>query len=67
MLTNHDLSNELNTLARAANEAAAAIKSTGDLPARQLAAGYIEAHRLGERLAKLARQLGSSSGRQGQH
>jgi hypothetical protein len=63
MLTNDDLSSELKTLARQANEVAAAVKNNGDLPARQLALGIVEAGKIGERLAKLAHQLRSGDGR----
>lgn len=63
MLTNDDLSSELEALAAQARELAAAVKSNGDLPARQLALGIVEAGKIGEKLAKLQRQLGSNGDR----
>jgi len=62
MLTNDDLSSELEALSRQARELAGAVKNNGDLPARQLAVGIVEAGKIGEKLAKLSRQLRGGNG-----
>lgn len=64
MLSNDDLIDKLEAIARQGRELAGAVRRNGDLPAAQLAAGFVEAHRLGERLAKLQRQLRASNGRE---
>ena len=62
MLSNQDLSVELEALAKQARELAGRVKSNGDLPPRTLAAGFVEAGKIGERLAKLYKQLGGGNG-----
>ncbi|HEY7427435.1 MAG TPA: hypothetical protein VH682_24590 [Gemmataceae bacterium] len=65
MLSNSDLSSELESLARQARDLAGAVKSNGDLPARQLAAGLVEAAALAARLEKLAGRLSGVNGKKG--
>lgn len=63
MLSNTDLSAELEVLAKQARDLAGAVKNNGDLPPRALAAGLVEASKLGERLTRLERQLHGGNGK----
>jgi hypothetical protein len=64
MLSNTDLAGELEALAKQARDLAGSVKSNGDLPARMLAGALVEAGKIGERLAKLHKQLHGGNGRQ---
>jgi hypothetical protein len=63
MLSNSDLSAELETLARQARELAGQVKSNGDMEARTLATGLVEAGKIAQKLEKLGHQLNGTSGR----
>lgn len=63
MLSSTDLAGELEALAQQARQLAGEVKSNGDLPPRTLAAGFVEAGKIGERLGKLSKQLHGGNGR----
>jgi hypothetical protein len=62
-LSNVDLAAEFEELSRLAGELAAHVRDNGDLPARTLAAGLVESGKIGERLAKLHKQLRGADGK----
>jgi hypothetical protein len=63
MLSNIDLAAEFEELSRLAGELGAHVRDNFDLPAWQLAAGLVEGGKIGERLAKLDKQLRGVDGR----
>jgi hypothetical protein len=65
MLSNADLSNELETLAAQARDLSGQVKNNGDLPPRTLAAALVESAKLGERVRKLGKQLAGGNGKKG--